>query len=405
MKTKKIIATALAAGAVAACLCIAPSSASKVDNATVHSIEQQIAENAQKQAELDAALKNIGNELDSAWEKKLAIDNYYNLTMQQKTALETLISQLETEIAELSALDIETTGRIEDQRAAFLARMASLHEDGNASYLELILGAEDITTFLTKYDYVNSMLEYDRRVIADLKEAKKALAKTREEKEAVLATKKASIERLQSEEQRLLALEAEANAVISQIEADQNYYQNLYNDAAAIDNQLNSQLTEMLLEIQRQEEIAKQEEANKNQEQNQPPSNPNVPDDGTFMWPLNTGYISSSYGYREFNGGEDHLATDIAAETGTPIFASSGGTVVVSEYHDSYGNYVLINHGNGVATLYAHMSQRASSVGQYVSKGEVIGYVGNTGFSFGSHLHFEYRINGERVDAELYVPH
>ena len=106
----------------------------------------------------------------------------------------------------------------------------------------------------------------------------------------------------------------------------------------------------------------------------------------------------------ELNRYQDyHAATDNAAPHGTEIYASNGGVVLRSEWHDSYGYYVLIDHGNGISTLYAHMSLLNVSAGQTVSQGQVIGYVGNTGYSFGAHLHFEYRINGERVDAEQYV--
>ena len=100
----------------------------------------------------------------------------------------------------------------------------------------------------------------------------------------------------------------------------------------------------------------------------------------------------------------NHLGTDVRASYGTPIKSARGGVVITSTYNNSYGNYVVVNHGEGITTLYAHMSSRAVSVGQVVSQGEVLGYVGSTGSSTGNHLHFEVRVNNVRQDAILYYP-
>ncbi len=416
MKLKRTLALALAAVIFCACICIAPSSAASVDNAQVQSINQQIAANKEKQDQLHAELDALQGELNNAWEEKLVIDKYVDATIQQQETLKTLITQLENEINELSERDIETTKKIEEQRKAFLERMVALHEDGTVSYLALIFGAEDLNTFLTKYDYVTSMLDYDKKVISELRETKEELKKTREQKEAALAEQKKSKEYYDSESERLASLQAAKNAVVNSIQNNVNLTESLKSQAEAEENALDAKLTETLLEIQRQEELAKQQAAEQQQQQQQqqeqqkqPETNyapaPGVSNDGSFMWPLTTGYVSSPFGYRPFNGGEFHRATDIACPTGTPIYAANSGTVVTSQWHDSYGNYVLINHGDGYATLYAHMSLRLCSAGQYVEKGSVIGLVGDTGYSFGSHLHFEFRINGQCVNAEEQIPH
>ncbi len=405
MKIKRFTAIATATVLAALCICIPHSSASTVDNAQVQSLQQQIAANADKQAQLDAELKELQNNLASEWEQKAVLDKYVESTLQQINDIDTLISKLEKDIADLSALDIETSEKIESQRQAFLSRMAALHEDGNASYLELVLGSEDLTTFLTKFDYVNSMLEYDKKVIAELKESKKLLAETREKKEKDLATQKAAKETHEAQKAQFESLVKVQENLINEINADAAQIESLKNQAAAEESALDSKLTELLLEIQRQEELAKQEQEKQEQENNQQQA-PNITPDGQYMWPLTEGWISSAFGGRDLNGAYDyHAATDIAAPTGTPIYAANNGTVVISEYHSSYGNYVLINHGNGEATLYAHMSVRMCNAGDTVAKGQIIGQVGNTGYSFGSHLHLEFRINGQRVDAEQYIPH
>ncbi|MTI93922.1 MAG: M23 family metallopeptidase [Firmicutes bacterium] len=118
---------------------------------------------------------------------------------------------------------------------------------------------------------------------------------------------------------------------------------------------------------------------------------------GMFRWPLDSGRISDYFGSRRW--GRRHLGVDIAASPGTPIRAAAGGTVSTAGWHNSYGYYVIIEHGSGYSTLYAHMRTSPSvSVGQSVSSGQVIGQVGSTGQSTGAHLHFEVRHNGNHVN-------
>ena len=127
---------------------------------------------------------------------------------------------------------------------------------------------------------------------------------------------------------------------------------------------------------------------------------------GSYVWPCPSSKgITSGYGMRKINlyGYEKfHAGIDVGANMGASIIAADGGTVIVSTYDGGYGNYIMINHGGGRVTLYAHMSSRAVTVGTTVNKGQVIGYVGSTGNSTGPHLHFEVRNNGGTVDPLTY---
>jgi murein DD-endopeptidase MepM/ murein hydrolase activator NlpD len=118
-----------------------------------------------------------------------------------------------------------------------------------------------------------------------------------------------------------------------------------------------------------------------------------------LIWPVN-GPVTSPFGYR---WGRLHAGIDIGVPYGTPIHAAAAGTVVLAGWTGGYGNYTCIDHGGGLATCYAHQSSFAVSTGAQVSQGQVIGYVGNTGHSFGAHLHFEVRINGNPVDPLGYL--
>ena len=127
---------------------------------------------------------------------------------------------------------------------------------------------------------------------------------------------------------------------------------------------------------------------------------------GTFIWPCESSYgISSPFGWRVIYGRKEfHLGIDLPNTVGTPIYASDGGKVVFAGYSPSYGYNVRVEHADGFSTLYAHLSKITVSVGTKVYQGQEIGKMGSTGFSYGSHLHFEVRINGEAVDPELYLP-
>ena len=122
---------------------------------------------------------------------------------------------------------------------------------------------------------------------------------------------------------------------------------------------------------------------------------------GSFRWPI-TGTITSRYGYRW--GSEFHTGLDIAKASGSKIAAADGGTVTLAGYNGNYGYCVIIDHGNGYTTLYAHCSKLLVSKGQKVAKGETISLVGSTGRSTGPHLHFEVRKNGSLVNPINYLP-
>ena len=128
-------------------------------------------------------------------------------------------------------------------------------------------------------------------------------------------------------------------------------------------------------------------------------SSSSTPASSGLIWPA-TGPITSPYGMR---WGKLHPGIDIGVGMGVPIHAAASGRVIVSGYSGGYGNLIVIDHGNGLATAYAHQSRLGASVGQDVSQGEVIGYVGSTGYSTGPHLHFEVRVNGSPVDPLGYL--
>ncbi|MEO2799758.1 M23 family metallopeptidase, partial [Flavonifractor plautii] len=222
--------------------------------------------------------------------------------------------------------------------------------------------------------------------------ARQELERLQAELESARAEEQAAKDQQEAKKAEQQAKVAEAQKLLDQINAD----------AAELNRQLDDEM-EGAAEIQA--EIARKQ---KQLEEERRQNNVTIDSETNYLWPLPGYYrLTSLFGYRihPITGkAHSHTGIDIPAPGGTPIQACKSGQVVTSAYHYSYGNYVVIDHGNGNSTLYAHMSSRAVSEGQMVSQGQTIGYVGTTGSSTGNHLHLEVRDNYTRVNPESKFP-
>ena len=214
---------------------------------------------------------------------------------------------------------------------------------------------------------------------------------------------KASLEQSRTEQEEAKAEEEAAKAELQSLKKDVEKtlaeIQDKEEEVKKAEQELQNAAAKMDAEIRRKEaQLAAQLAA---------ANNPIVSESG-FQWPLPGRYrLSSLFAGRvhPITGKyHHHTGIDIPAPGGTPILAAKSGVVLTSERGSSYGNYVVISHGGGQTTLYAHMSSRAVSEGQTVKQGQTIGYVGSTGSSTGNHLHLEVRINGTRKDPQAYFP-
>ena len=241
---------------------------------------------------------------------------------------------------------------------------------------------------------------------------------------SAFAVTQSEIDALKSQKSQLASQKSSLQSTINSLQGQQNDQIALKNaldekNAITVKQILNLneqiELHTQLIEQKTKEvdEAQKVAELNRQQQQQQQPGNTgntgSTVGTGNLVWPSYCTYITSRQGPRvhpvtgEF---KNHGGTDIGASYGSAIYAADSGTVVRSAdgWNGGWGNYVMINHGNGMQTLYAHMSSRAVSVGQTVSRGQTIGYVGSTGMSTGPHLHFEMYINGSRVDPQTRYP-
>ena len=260
------------------------------------------------------------------------------------------------------------------------------------SYWSILFNAEDFSDLLDRIADVDAVMAYDNEVMDQLIATREELERLQADLESARAEEQAAKEQQEAKKAEQQAKVAEAQALVDQINAD----------VAEVNRQLDE---ESAAASEIQAEIAKKQ---KQLEEERKQNNIVISSETGYLWPLPGYYrLSSQFGYRihPITGvAHSHTGIDIPASGGTPILAAKSGQVVTSAYHYSYGNYVVIDHGNGNSTLYAHMSSRAVSEGQMVTQGQVIGYVGTTGSSTGNHLHFEVRDNYTRVDPESKFP-
>ncbi len=341
-----------------------------------------------------AALKNqiasSKQDLASAQADKEAYDKLVASYMEKIAVTNDLIAELEASIAEKTNEISGKQSDYEQKYELFKLRLRVTHEEGQASYLEMLLGAEDIADFLSRVDRVGSMLEYDNKIMNTLKDEKADLEEIR-----------ATLE-IQKKEQETLK---------AQLAADEADMQKKSEEAQARIDQLKSDIaTSQAYQAQNEklrEEFEAQLEARiKELEEEQKKKNSKYVG-GTLQWPVPLDYtkVTSGFAWRTspITGRKElHNGIDIPAPLGTSVYAANTGTVVIATWHYSYGNYIMIDHGGGIMTLYAHNSQLLVSVGDKVKKGQVIAKVGSTGDSTGNHCHFSVRKNGAFIDPMQY---
>lgn len=385
--TVRVLSAALAVVLTATLLVMAPvpGNSARAENAQVKKYEDQISELERTQKALQEKISNVQSEADQTAEYKQNLDNLV-YTLSQKIAIsQSLLEELETRIEETKASIEEKETSIQETFEKFQERMRMSYEEGSVSYLSMLLGADSVSDFLSRMDRINSMLEYDKTMMDRYKAEKEDLEREQDNLEESIALQKSTLETMEADKAQNEQLSAQAASYYESLKDDEAAYLSQYEAAKAEEDKLDQELAAYLQNLQKQ-------------------NSSQVTAEGEFMWPLpvGQGYISCYFGESD-PAGSPHYAVDIAIAYGTPIYASNDGTVLKAESHSSYGYYVLIDHGEGRSTLYAHCSSLAAVAGQTVSKGQVIGYVGSTGFSTGNHLHFEFRINGNRTNPLNYV--
>ena len=357
----------------------------------------------QEQAESQARQEELKDQLAEAEEKQSAAEEQRSLLLAQLDAindeLDNINAQIalyDEQIAQKEAERKETEAKEQAQYELFCQRVRAMEEEGTVSYWSILFNAESFSDMLDRLADIDAVMDYDNHIMDELTATREELERLQAELESARADEQAVKEEQEAKKAEQQAKVAEAEKVLEELNRNVAEVNRLLDeeDAAAAAIQADIVRKQKELEAQRQQ------------------NGTTIVSESGYMWPLPGWYsISSPFGYRinPVSGrAQNHGGIDIPASGGTPILAAKSGQVITSVYGSgsywSYGNYVVIDHGNGNSTLYAHMSSRAVSEGQMVTQGQVIGYVGTTGNSTGNHLHLEIRVGGQRVDPEAKFP-
>ena len=355
------------------------------------SIQQQMNQQNAAKADAETVIGSVSEQLRQIEEQLRQATAELSTIKEQRVAVENDITLNERQLAEAQK-------RLEGREAVFYKRVRDIYINGRLSYIDVVIGSKDFSDFANRLEVLKRIIDSDITLIGEIK---KELAQIEEHKQ-----------KLESDRAKLVELEKAAlakQAEIEQKKAERNVVlQKAQNDRAtamqAIEelNASSAQVSAMLKERQAARAAAA---AAAQSSGGQGASDNWVQGTGQLGWPV-SGEITSPYGYRVhpiWGTTIYHSGIDIGVDEGTPVHAADGGVVVWSGWMGGYGYAVVIDHGNGLSTLYGHNSELAVDEGQSVAKGQVISYAGSTGNSTGPHVHFEVRVNGDPVDPMGYL--
>lgn len=379
--------------------CIFPSYATKTE---MEEAKKKASSLEEEKKEIETAINNLkGLESNAAGYIK-DLDASLDSLNKQVNALQSQMSAKEEEL-KAACEDLEDAkGTVSRQYNDMKLRIQYMYEKGETSYIDLLLKSGDLTQLFNRAEYISSIVAYDRRMLENYKRSKEEV----ERREQTLLAER---EELATFEAATSLKQQEVESLIKKKNADLANYQKQISDGRNSLDELNQDIADQEKHIKNMEaEIRKkEEEARKAAQKSGKTYNTVAIGNIKFIWPCpSSGRITSGFGDRDSpteGASSDHKGIDVSASTGSSIVAAASGTVTISTYSYSAGNYIMIHHGGGVYTVYMHCSELLVSAGQEVSQGQVIAKVGSTGYSTGPHLHFGIRVDGSYVNPAKYV--
>lgn len=372
---------------------------------------ESISELKSKQSNINSSIESNKKKLEATSDKKIktlddlkAINQNIASTKQTINKLTNDISAKEKEIVVLEDKIKESQAKLERKIVEYNKRLVEVYKEGDVKYLDVLFGAEDFNDLLTRYQYIQYINDSDEDLMKEVKEQK---ANLQDQQTQVADAKKSLENNRQAKENRkneLAQLGENKQALVTELTAQEKEIQKNIQSMEQASNEIGAQIQA----IQAQQAAAAAAAAAANQGSGGAGYNgAYVPANGVLTFPVPSYYgVTSEYGWRgdPFSGGQSfHMGIDLGASMGAPVLAAGDGRIILQEYHWSYGNYVVIDHGNGLSTVYAHMSAFTKPFGSVVKAGEQIGAIGTTGASTGPHLHFEVRVNGQHTQPRGYL--
>lgn len=402
-------------------------------------LEDQLSDLENQKSEIDKAIAELEQDITKKEQLKEQLQRQISNTQEQISICNQEIESLSDEISRLEA-DIEAKNvQLEENKEAFKQRVRAMYMSGGTNDLEILLGADNFADYLSRSELSRSVSERDQDLMEEIAAAISEIEANQAEVEAKQEERTEAKKTLAAKQKDLKDQMSEVEALLDDLGDQQEELNEDSESAEAAMDDVQKQLNAA-------REAARQAaEEQKPQQSSSSSSGPSGSDAGSsdtgssgsdstdssdsgssgssdsggmssglFLWPVSGSYtITSPFGYRIhpiYGTSKFHKGVDIAGGgvNGKPIVAVESGTVYLAGYNaGGYGNYVIVGHGtlsdgNSYETLYAHMSSYVVSSGQYVEKGQVIGYVGSTGASTGPHLHFEVHRNGSLTDPMDY---
>lgn len=376
----------------------------KSQKAEKKKLEEKRAEETEKIEKLRGQRDEIQETIKELDEKKQDIELKISDCTEKVDKTEKSIAKVE--------IEIEAAEKVENEQYDIMKkRIRYMYENGESEYLEIILGSVSVEDLLNQGEYMAKISEYDNTLLVRYQQAKKIAEDKKFEKEEKLAELNLTLEEL---EEKKAENERLAEAKNTQIEKFAALIKEAGKKVSEYDLEIvkkEKYIDRLIAEAERAERARQAREAAARQADLASKSINNVVagkvSASGMIWPMpSSRYITSGFGYRKevmAGSGTFHNGVDIAVNAGAPILAAKAGRVISASYHYSMGNHVILDHGNGVYTIYMHSSKLLVSVGQDVARGQTVALVGSTGMSTGPHLHFSVKLNGQYVNPLNYV--
>ena len=399
MKIKRtIIAAVLAAGVLFSNGAVLTANA--VTQSEIDALKAERDKITAQRMEKQAVVDRLEAEKASVVDRKQAMDERNSYTLQQMELnreeielYDQMILEKELEVTDAEALE-------KTQLERYRSRIRAMEENGNLNLIAIVFNSDNLSELMTAFDDIGEIMQSDKTIEKAYRAAKENTEQAKQEYEEVRLELTAKREELEEEQVELQADIDEATQLILDLEFDLENRQREYEEIMAAEDAANAVIDRLVAELEAERKAAEQA------------ANAAGGGGGTatatasFVWPVASYvYISSRFGMRVHpitGQTRSHTGLDIASNQGTSVYAADGGKVTMAGWNGGYGNCIMIDHGNGYVTLYGHLNGFAISAGDTVSQGQTIGYVGSTGTSTGSHLHFEVLLNGSRIDPEQF---
>ena len=376
-------------------------------------LKSKLADLEDQKASVKAELNSVAGKVDEVEKTRAALQQEITLTKEEITTVTAYIDRLQDQIDVKTSELEEAEKALDGKKERFAETVRTTYEQGEASYLEVLLNASSFSDLLSRLEIVSAIMDDNKKVVAEYTAAKEDIQQKRDDLQNTQNEQVQYQENLNYKAEELKSSEEQQKALQESLEAYQKEQKAEYE---RITSEMDS-VSDQIAEQSRKEAAAAAAAAAAAKKKNSGSSGSSGTTttttssgatrySGTFTWPL-PGYTnnSSAYGWRVhpiYGTRKFHKGEDIPAPTGTTIVAAASGTVTTAGWVSGYGNYTVISHGGGVMTAYGHQSAIYVSVGQTVSAGQSIGAVGSTGNSTGPHLHFEVYVNGSTQNPMSY---